>query len=88
VRLAAGHPAPELLLAAAAGGSWVDDYAREWSLVKLEIGGEDLMAAGIPEGPAVGAGLRGALERKLDGGLTGGREAELELALELARRAI
>lgn len=88
VRLAAGHTVAELLLAAAAGSSWVDDYAREWADVRLEIGGEDLIAAGIPEGPAVGAGLRGALERKLDGGLTGGREAELELALELARKAI
>ncbi len=88
VRLAAGHTAAELLLAAAAGSSWVDDYAREWADVRLDIGGEDLIAAGIPEGPAIGAGLRGALERKLDGGLTGGREEELELALELARRAI
>jgi tRNA nucleotidyltransferase (CCA-adding enzyme) len=88
LRLAAGHSAAELLLAAAAGSSWVDDYAREWSRVRLEIGGEDLIAAGIPEGPAVGTGLRGALERKLDGGLTGGREEELELALELARSSI
>jgi tRNA nucleotidyltransferase (CCA-adding enzyme) len=88
VRLAAHHPPAELLLAAAAGGTWLDDYARRWSRVGLEIGGEDLIAAGIPEGPAVGSGLRGALERKLDGGLSGGREAELELALELARRAI
>jgi tRNA nucleotidyltransferase (CCA-adding enzyme) len=88
VRLAANHPPAELLLAAAAGGAWLDDYARNWSRVGLEISGEDLIAAGIPEGPAVGAGLRGALERKLDGGLSGGREAELELALEIARRAI
>ena len=48
-------------------------------------GGADLLAAGVPEGPAVGAALRGTLERKLDGGLRGGREAELELALALAR---
>jgi tRNA nucleotidyltransferase (CCA-adding enzyme) len=88
LRLAAGHSTAELLLAAAAGGTWVDYYAREWSQVGLEISGEDLIAAGIPEGPAVGAGLRGALERKLDGGLTGGREEELALALELARGSI
>jgi tRNA nucleotidyltransferase (CCA-adding enzyme) len=88
VRLAAGHSGDELLLAAAAGCDWISDYAREWRGVGLEIGGEDLLAAGVPEGPAIGIGLRGALQRKLDGGLVGGREAELELALELAREAL
>ena len=88
VRLAAGHSGAELLLAAAAGSGWIAEYAREWRGVGLEIGGEDLLAAGIPEGPAIGIGLRGALERKLDGGLVGGREAELALALELAREAL
>lgn len=87
VRLAAGHARAELLLAAAAGAGWLDDYLEDWSSTTLEIDGEDLVAAGVPEGPAVGVGLRGALERKLDGGLGGGREAELELALALARRA-
>ena len=88
VRIAAHHGPAELLLAAAAGGTWVDDYVSEWSEMKLEIDGDDLIAAGIPEGPAIGAGLRGALERKLDGGLTGGREEELEVALAIARGAI
>ena len=88
VRMAAAHSGPELLLAAADGCEWLVDYAREWRGVGLEIGGDDLVAAGIPEGPAVGIGLRGALERKLDGGLTGGREAELELAVALAREAV
>ena len=67
------------------GARWLAEYANEWSGVGLEIGGEDLIAAGVPEGPAIGIGLRGALERKLDGGLSGGREAELELAVALAR---
>ncbi len=88
VRLAAGHAPAVLLLAAAAGGRWVIDYVERWRRVRLEIDGDDLIAAGIPEGPAIGAGLRGALDRKLDGGLDGGREAELELALELARGSI
>lgn len=88
VRLAAGHQPAELLLAAAAGGEWLGDYEREWRAVALEIDGEDLIAAGIPEGPAVGAGLRAALERKIDGGLRGGREKELAAALEVAREAI
>ena len=88
VRLAAAHSAEELLLASAAGGEWVADYLSEWSSTRLEIDGADLIAAGVPEGPAIGAGLRGALERKLDGGLTGGREAELALALEIARASV
>ncbi len=88
VRLAAGHQPAELLLAIALGGEWLQRYVDEWSRVRLEIDGEDLIAAGIPEGPAVGAGLRAALERKLDGGLHGGREAELEAALEVARGAV
>ena len=88
VRLCAGRDPEELLTAAAAGGGWITDYVERWRGVRLEIDGNDLLAAGIPGGPAVGAGLQGALERKLDGGLNGGREAELELAVELARRSI
>ena len=88
VRLAAGHSRAELLVAAAAGCEWLTEYASRWRGVALEIGGDDLLAAGIPEGPAIGIGLRGALERKLDGGLSGGREAELELAVALARRSL
>lgn len=88
VRLAAGRGAAELLLAAAAGAGWVVDCVERWSQVQLQITGEDLIAAGIPEGPAVGAGLRGALERKLDDGLEGGRDAELALAVEIARDSI
>jgi tRNA nucleotidyltransferase (CCA-adding enzyme) len=88
VRLAAPHSDAELLLAAALGGTWIELYLREWCDTRLEIDGEDLIAAGIPEGPAIGAGLRGALERKLDGGLHGGREEELEVAVALARASI
>ena len=88
VRLAAGHQPAELLLAVALGAEWIERYVDEWSVVSLEIDGEDLIAAGIPEGPAIGVGLRAALERKLDGGLHGGREAELEAALEGARGAV
>ena len=55
----------------------------ELSAVRLEIGGEDLLAAGVPEGPAVGRGLEAALRRKLDGEVAG-REQELQAALEAA----
>jgi tRNA nucleotidyltransferase (CCA-adding enzyme) len=50
----------------------------------LEIDGRDLLAAGVPEGPAIGRGLRGALAAKLDG-CAEGREAELAAALEASR---
>ena len=52
--------------------------------VGLEISGDDLLAAGVPEGPAVGRALEETLRRKLDG-LVSGREDELETALQLAR---
>jgi tRNA nucleotidyltransferase (CCA-adding enzyme) len=87
VKLGRGHSRAELLVATAAGCEWLAEYANEWSAVSLEIDGEDLLAAGVPQGPAIGAALRETLERKLDGGLHGGREAELEVALAFARRA-
>ena len=52
--------------------------------VGLEISGQDLLAAGVPEGPAVGRALEETLRRKLDGVLSG-RDDELETALHLAR---
>lgn len=85
VRLARSQEHAQLLLAAALGAEWIEQYVNEWSHVRLGIDGGDLMAAGIPEGPAIGLGLRAALERKLDGGLTGGRDAELAAALEVAK---
>jgi hypothetical protein len=87
VELAAGTDPAVQLVAIAAGGSWIERYLHEWSEVRLEIDGDDLIAAGIPRGPAVGAGLGGALRRKLDGELAGGREAELRAALEIAGRS-
>jgi tRNA nucleotidyltransferase (CCA-adding enzyme) len=64
--------------------------AREWLAelrrVRLQIGGEDLIAAGVPEGPEIGRRLHAALLRKLDGELAdAGREAELAAALEAAQ---
>jgi tRNA nucleotidyltransferase (CCA-adding enzyme) len=59
---------------------WVTDLRG----VGLEISGDDLLAAGVPEGPAVGRALEETLRRKLDG-VVSGREAELETALQLAR---
>lgn len=83
VELANGADPVELVLARALGGEWLDDYL-EWRSVGLEIRGEDLIAAGVPQGPAVGLGLATALRRKLDGEISG-HDQELEVALSAAR---
>ena len=61
------------MLARALGAEWLDRYLAEWRSVDLEIDGADLIAAGVPEGPALGRGLREALRRKLDGEIVGAR---------------
>jgi tRNA nucleotidyltransferase (CCA-adding enzyme) len=65
-----------------AARSWLDDLRH----VALEINGDDLVAAGIPPGPAIGRGLRTALHRKLDGEVET-REEELAVALAAARES-
>ncbi|HSZ69402.1 MAG TPA: hypothetical protein VK756_03485 [Solirubrobacteraceae bacterium] len=60
--------------------------ARRWLCelrhVRLSIGGKDLLAAGVPEGPELGRRLERALRMRLDGALADGPEAELAVALE------
>jgi tRNA nucleotidyltransferase (CCA-adding enzyme) len=84
VAAARGRTGVELALARALGAEWLDEYVGGWRDVELEITGEDLIAAGVPEGPALGAGLAAALRAKLDGE-TAGRDDELRIALEAAR---
>lgn len=55
--------------------------------VALEIGGGDLLSAGVPQGPLIGRTLDRVLEEKIDGHLSG-REAELARALTLARELV
>ncbi len=74
-----------LLLARAMGASWIEDYVDHWSQVALEIDGDDLLSAGVAQGPAIGRGLGEALRAKLDGEVSG-RDQELALAIEAARR--
>jgi tRNA nucleotidyltransferase (CCA-adding enzyme) len=80
-----GAPVEAVALAGALGAT---DNARRWieqlRFVTLSIGGGDLLAAGVPGGPAVGAGLRAALSAKLDGRV-GDRAGELGEALRVAR---
>jgi tRNA nucleotidyltransferase (CCA-adding enzyme) len=86
-RLAEAWDPAQLLVARALGAEWLDRYAAEWRHVGLEITGDDLIEAGIKEGPAIGRGLHVALSGKLDGELSG-REEELRVALAAARGEI
>jgi tRNA nucleotidyltransferase (CCA-adding enzyme) len=85
VELAARHEPVELVLGRALGADWLDRYLEEWRSVHLEIDGEDLIAAGVSQGPAIGKGLDAALRAKLDGEISG-RDEELGTALRAARR--
>jgi tRNA nucleotidyltransferase (CCA-adding enzyme) len=84
--LLGGEPPEALALALALGAPSepVLRWATSLSSVGLEIGGHDLVEAGVPEGPAIGRALEETLRRKLDG-LVDGRDEELETALALAR---
>ncbi len=86
VAIAAAGAVPETV--AIAGALGPREPARDWlerlRHVRLEIDGRDLLAAGVPQGAAVGKGLRAALHAKLDG-QAAGREEELEHALRAAR---
>jgi tRNA nucleotidyltransferase (CCA-adding enzyme) len=87
LRALLGSEPPEALALALALGAPSEPVLR-WttslSAVGLEIGGDDLLQAGVPEGPAIGRALEETLRRKLDG-LVDGRDEELETALALAR---
>ncbi|MGV1047902.1 MAG: hypothetical protein ACOYD4_05180 [Solirubrobacterales bacterium] len=86
VDLARGANPVELVLARALGAEWLEEYVSRWRLVALEIDGADLIAAGVPRGPALGRGLKAALDAKLDGEAEG-REQELAAALRAAGAA-
>jgi tRNA nucleotidyltransferase (CCA-adding enzyme) len=84
--LLATEPPESLALALALGAPAepVLRWVAELRHVRLEISGADLLAAGVPESPALGRALEATLRRKLDGELAG-RDAELAAALEEAR---
>ena len=73
-----------LALAFGAPGEPVLSFVSGLRDTRLEIGGDDLLAAGVPESPAIGEALGETLRRKLDGEVAG-REEELRTAVELAR---
>ena len=84
-RLLAGEPPETLALALALGAppASILEWTRNLRHVRLEITGDDLVRAGVPESAAIGRALEGTLARKLDGKVSG-REQELVAALEIA----
>jgi tRNA nucleotidyltransferase (CCA-adding enzyme) len=85
--VAAGAPAEGVALAGALGASdsMLRAAARRWlgqlRGVRLQISGDDLLAAGIPGGPELGRRLHATLMLRLDGELAAGRDVELAAAL-------
>ncbi len=84
--LADGTPPEGVALAGALGGAESEQAAARWltetRYVSLAITGEDLLAAGVPQGPEIGLRLDAALAMRLDGRLDDGRDAQLRAALE------
>ncbi|MBK8295225.1 MAG: CCA tRNA nucleotidyltransferase [Solirubrobacterales bacterium] len=77
----------ELLINRAQGVTWLDRYLDEWSTVRPSITGDDLVLAGVPQGPPIGIGLTAALRARLDDGVEG-IEQELAIAVEAAETYI
>ncbi len=76
-------PVEAVALAGARGAAqparrWLDELRH----VGLQITGDDLLAAGLAEGPEIGRRLQAVLDLRLDGALGEGREAELQAALQ------
>lgn len=78
---------PEALALALALGAPPEpilDYASRLRFVRLDITGDDLIAAGVEPGPVMGRALAQTLRAKLDGEVAG-RDDELRYALQAAR---
>jgi tRNA nucleotidyltransferase (CCA-adding enzyme) len=92
LELMLGTPVESLALAAATcelrdgPGSYgvhvIDEWLNRRRHVALELTGDDLLAAGVPEGPDVGARLEESHRLLLEERIEPGRESELRAALE------
>lgn len=80
-------PEPPEALAVALGlgapGDPILRFVGDLRGARLAINGDDLLAAGVPESPAIGRALDATLDRVLDGEVDG-RDEQLAAALELA----
>lgn len=79
-----GAPVEAVVLAGALGApeaarAWIDEVRH----ISLDIDGDDLIAAGVPQGEALGHGLAAALCARLDGKAPD-RDAQLAVALAAA----
>jgi len=83
--LLASMPAATALAALAEGAEPVARWWAEWRDLRTAVSGADLVAAGVAPGPTIGRALRRLRAAVLDGDVAG-REAELALALQEARR--
>jgi len=90
IAAAVGSAPVEAVALAGALEPAAETAARRWLTelrhVRLAIDGDDLIAAGVAQGPAIGAGLAAARLAKLDG-RAAGRDAELAEALRAAAGA-
>jgi len=92
IELTDGAPVESLALAAAVRdmedgpGSYgrivIEDWLREQRHVALQVTGDDLIAAGVPEGPEVGLRLEESYKMLLEERIEPGRDTELRAALE------
>ncbi|HEX4114711.1 MAG TPA: hypothetical protein VHY18_02420 [Solirubrobacteraceae bacterium] len=92
LELMLGTPVESLALAAAScalrdgpgsyGVQVIDEWLNRRRHVALELTGDDLLAAGVPEGPEVGARLEESYRLLLEERIEPGRESELRAALE------
>ena len=77
------RPLEAAVVAAAAGSEAARDWLERARHLRVEIGGHDLLAAGLT-GPAIGRGLLAARAALLDGEASD-RESQLAAALAAAR---
>lgn len=85
-RMLAGLAPETVALAGALGSPATAKAAQRWLSalrhVRLAITGEDLIAAGIAEGPEIGRRLQRTLGLRLDGKVGDGRAAQLRAAMD------
>jgi tRNA nucleotidyltransferase (CCA-adding enzyme) len=89
--LLSGQPAEALVMAlllaqSAEAEERVRGYLERIRDIELEITGDDLREAGVPESPELGRALKQTLSLKLDG-FVSSKEEELETALRLVSAA-